>query len=126
LPFLTALIATTGILLFHLSLAPELTPSALSALATVPLLFGFFSFAKKQYDEARVGRQLIAQDASEYASLQNEEQSLAVFLQQFLQPKLMLLEELAKDSTQLKTLQSQLSLLQSEVLKLLERTKHTK
>ncbi len=117
-----ALIATVGILSFYLGISPEITPSVLSTLALLPLLLVFFLFAKKQYDEARVDRQIIAQDATEYHALEANEQTLEVFLQQFLQPKLRILEELSHDSAQLTTLKNQLSLLQSEVQKLLDRT----
>jgi signal transduction histidine kinase len=119
----TALVATTGVLLFHLGLTPELTTEAVHTLLMLPLLFTFFLFAKRQYDEARLDRQIIAQDALAYQELQNEEQSLKVFLQQFLQPKLAALESLAQEEDQLKTLRNQLSLLQTEIAKLLQRTR---
>ncbi len=117
----TAILATTAVLCFHIGLSPVLSPEVINNLITLPLLLLFFLFAKRQYDEARADRHIIEQDAAAYEKLQNQEQSLEVFLQQFLQPKLLLLEELAKDNTQLSTLKSQLSLLQSEITKLLER-----
>ncbi len=117
-----ALVATTGVIWFYLGIAPEITLAVLSTLATLPILLVFFLFAKKQYDEARVDRHIIEQDATEYHALEAEEQTLEVFLQQFLQPKLRMLEELSQDAAQLTTLKNQLSLLQSEVQKLLDRT----
>ncbi len=117
----TALAATTGVLLFHLGLTPELNSEAMHTLIMLPLLFTFFLFAKRQYDEARVDRQIIAEDAVAYEKLQSEEQSLEIFLQQFLQPKLAALESLAQEENQLRTLRNQLSLLQSEITKMLQR-----
>lgn len=119
----TVFIALAGVLLFHFTLTQELTPVALSMIATLPLLLVLFLFGKKQYDEVQLDRRVIDQEKVQYDALKSSSDSLEVFLQQFLQPKLQMLEELTKDSTQLKTLQNQLSLLQSEVTKLLTRVK---
>jgi len=116
----TAIITTVVTVLFHLALAGTVTLAAAQTLISLPILLLIFLFAKNQYDEAQAAQAIIADEAQQLEKIATKEQSLENFLTNFLQPRLETLTTLSTDTTTTKELGTQLSLINSEVEKLLQ------
>lgn len=122
----TAIATSMAIMVFHFALAPISSGGEISILLSIPLLLVIFLFAKKQYDEVIVKTKIIAREEKEIASLEVMEQKLENFLNQYLNPKLATLKDLAEKDGEVEvesnkqTLTNQLSLLHTEVQKTLD------
>lgn len=112
----TSSIATGLIMLFHVSLTPGETLELIGSIASLPIVFFFFLFAKSQYEEVIRERQIIAEDEITVEQLQRKATELETFLGDFAQRKLMQLKTLAQDPTINKqAILGQISLLEIEI-----------
>lgn len=125
----TAIIAVLGITLFHYALTPELSVVELSHLISIPLVSVFFLFAKEQYHQAWKERLIIREEEAEIKNLKIEESAFELFLQNFIDEKVNLIEQLANHPQEnKKVLQDQIKLAKQnleEMLTYLEK-KHSK
>jgi len=125
----TAIAATIAIMLVHYALEPEITSLTIAAFTTLPLMLAFFLFARRQYDDSRIQQKIVKTEEAELSVLENQEQSLEGFIENFLQPKLAVLKDLVKtamhrgEPVDAQTLDTQISLLTSESQKLVDRSK---
>ncbi len=113
--FSTAIIGTLSVMMFHYALAPQFSSLEAGTLLTIPLMLIFFLFAKQQYDEAKLEKQLNQAGQAELAAVENSEQTLEAFIESFLTPKLRAISSLAlKKDTDIKEIVVQLDLLENE------------
>lgn len=120
----TAISTTIAIMIFHYAITPNMSTSEASELFVLPLLLIFFLSAKKQYDEIKQENQILEHEAilAEQAAL--SEQKLESFVVGFLKPKLSSLHTLATNQkTDLPELATQISLIEAESDKVLEKIK---
>ncbi len=111
---------TALIVLFHYSLAPDLTPHGLSNLITLPLIMLFFLFTKDQYQQAKDGKQLLETEVQALSQTQAVESVLETFVTTSLFPKLEQLQKLvAYPQQNQQAIKGQLTWLQLEIHKLL-------
>lgn len=122
----TAIIGMTAVMVFHYALTPTMSSPEFASLSVFPLLLLFFLFAKRQYDEVRLEKKLMAAEKAEIAVIEESEASLENYLDGFLKPKLQTIKNLLQDKEpNLETVEKQLSLLESESEKILHRVKHS-
>ncbi len=140
----TAVVTTLGLMLFHLSLNPQMAIHDWSNVLTIPILLVLFLFTKRQHEElvkARVGQER-ANQAKELLKLHDKEQTrklkqlsqikkeeeadlvtLESFLESFLKPKLEHMTELSKNSESHLVIKAQVELLRKRVDELLTQVK---
>jgi hypothetical protein len=117
----TAIATTIATALFHFSLASTIGLESLQTLISLPALLLIFLFAKAQYDEASTSKAIIANEAQTLEKTEADRASLEHFLTIFLQPRIQTLTELIANSATTKELSTQLSLINSEIEKLLKK-----
>lgn len=111
-----------AVLLFFYALTPALTWSQLPSLLSIPLLLILFLLGKSQYQQSQTTQVLLEQESETLTIVSHTASTLEAFLSSFMLPKLDSLENLSKrNSATLQELSSQISLLKSEVEKLLKR-----
>lgn len=121
----TAIIATIATMLVHYALEPALTTANITTLLTLPLMLVFFLFARRQYDDARLQHRLVKEEEKALEDVTRKEHTLESFITEFMQPKLILLEDMLEtaihrdETLDLQTLKTQVSLLESENEKVL-------
>lgn len=82
----------------------------------IPLLLCLFLFTKKQYDLAHAEELLLAQQSQKVDALQTKSSELESFIQDYLKPKIAIIEELAEENEQdCELIRSQLELLDTEL-----------
>lgn len=106
---------------FYYLLNPALPLPELVPLIFFPVLWGFFTYAKKQHEALRHEKEMRQQQQQYLQTLDKAETALEVFLVSFVQPKLQLFGEQFIETQGNSTLRSQLSLLQSEVDKMVKK-----
>lgn len=120
----TALVTTLSIVLFFYILSANVTHHSWSLLATLPLLFLFFVFAKAQYQQASQEQEELSSDQALLAHYSDYHQQLTTFMTSFIQPKLDYISQLLEyPSDNQQTLLSQITLLQVEIEKMTSRLK---
>ncbi|PIR60268.1 MAG: hypothetical protein COU67_02800 [Candidatus Pacebacteria bacterium CG10_big_fil_rev_8_21_14_0_10_44_54] len=117
----TAIVTTIATALLHFSLAGTLNAAMLQALISLPVLLLIFLFAKAQYDEAKAAEEIIAAEEQQLETVEAKERSLEEFLTTFLQPRITTLTKFSSDPAVPKDLSTQLSLITSEIEKLLRK-----
>lgn len=116
------LVATAGLMVFHFAMVVSLTPTAIAQILSLPLLMTFFLFAKFQYDHLQTETRLLKREQARLAESQTKQTSAEQFLAEYLQPKLLYLQELAKyPENNRELLQRQLSRLQLEMTKIIKK-----
>ena len=81
----TAIIVTGGLMWFHYALGIQINTREIADLLTLPLIMGFFLFAKNQYQEVIKKAFILNQ---EQKIIKKENQEVIIFINQVLQPKL--------------------------------------
>jgi len=120
----TALVTVLSIVLFYYLLSSDFSNHSLSLLATLPLLFLFFIFAKAQYQEVTREQAELSKDEFLLSSFSDSHQQLNTFVTSFIQPKLeYILKLLEYPADNKPTLISQIALLQVEIEKMTTRLK---
>jgi hypothetical protein len=110
------------VVLFHYSLTPELSPKDLANLLALPFLYVCFLFARSQYMQAKKENSLRIESETIVIDLENQESDLISFMSGFMAPKLQLIHELLREPQRnLSLIKTQLSLLNLEVHKLIQR-----
>ena len=118
----TAIFASLMIMFFHYLMVPDLGLETVSQAVTIPLVMVFFLFAKYQYQEVQEDKNMMASSEAALAACTYQEHELRHFLQEFVMPKLMMLESLSQTPQENQTtIQGQLTLLQTEIQKILQR-----
>ncbi len=117
----TAITTTIATALFHFSLASAVGLESLQTLISLPVLLLIFLFAKAQYDEANTSKAIIASETQTLEATEANRASLEHFLTTFLQPRIQTLTELISSSATTRELSTQLSLINSEIEKLLKK-----
>ncbi|NCN83174.1 MAG: hypothetical protein GW947_04385 [Candidatus Pacebacteria bacterium] len=117
----TAIFTTIAVALFHFGLDNSIVVTSLQTLLSLPMLLFIFLFAKAQYDEASTSKAIIADEADNLVRIEANKQSLEQFLTSFLQPRIQTLTELIANSATTRELSTQLSLINSEIEKLLRK-----
>lgn len=118
----TIVIVTACLMLFHLGLTPELTQIELAHWLSLPLLMVLFLFGKYQYDQATSSHRLLVVKDEHLIITQANQSEVQRFLAEYLQPKLLYLQELAKfPDPNRRQLQQQLTTLTWELSKLLKK-----
>ncbi|MDA1079650.1 MAG: hypothetical protein O2840_03100 [bacterium] len=117
----TAIVTTIGVALFHFGLTGSIGSESLQTLASLPVLLLIFLFAKAQYDEATASKAIIADEAEKLERTETSRASLEQFLTTFLQPRIQTLSELITTNATTQELSTQLSLIDSEIKKLLKK-----
>jgi hypothetical protein len=125
----TSSIATAVIMLFHLSLTPGEVTALAANIASLPIIFFFFLFAKSQYDQVIREKKIIANDELAVNSLEKDKLDLQAFLTEFIHKKVLQLKTLSQEpQTNKQAILGQLSLLEIEIerklsqLRMAERT----
>jgi len=90
----TAIVMTLLIMLYYYSLGFHQSLTDISNLLSLPLLLGFFLFAKIQYQQVTRDRSLIRTEAIALAHSQSSEAALEAFLKTYLSPQLEQLKQL--------------------------------
>ena len=116
---ITAITTTALVVLFHLGLAGTISLATLQTLAALPIVLLIFLFAKTQYDEAGAAKAIVADEAQNLEETEQARQSLEQFLTTFLQPRMQTLAQGLENNAATKELATQLSLMNSEINKLL-------
>lgn len=112
----TSSIATACIMLFHVSLTSTDTAALVPDIASIPVVFFFFLFAKSQYEEVIREKNIIANDELAVNSLEKEKLDLQAFVSDFIYKKVIQLKSLAGESqTNRQAILGQLSLLEIEI-----------
>lgn len=120
----TAIVTGLAITLFHYILTPEITGSDLGPLVSLPVLLIFFLFAKHQYTASQIDKAVLKAREEALSSVKSDKQVLAQFIDEFLKPKLKVIDKLLTEETpDVKVARSQISLLTSESDKIVGRTK---
>lgn len=118
----TAAASIIALITFHYALEPELNTTEIGSILSLPVIGVILMFAKKQYDEASATEELLEKEVAELNVTSHKEKALETFVDTFLAPKLDLLEKLLSDPDETKeTLKKQLSLLNTEMNKILGR-----
>jgi hypothetical protein len=125
----TSSITTAVIMLFHVSLTPGEVPALIANIASLPIVFFFFLFAKSQYDEVIREKRVIANDELAVNSLEKEKLDLQAFVTEFIHKKILQLKTLSQEpQTNKQAILGQLSLIEIEIerklsqLRMAERT----
>ncbi len=90
----TAVSMTLLMMVFYYSLGFHQTWADISNLLALPILLGFFVFAKLQYVQATQGKTLLKTEAIALAHSQSSEAALEKFLTSYLEPQLEQLQRL--------------------------------
>jgi hypothetical protein len=112
----TSSIATAVIMLFHLSLTPGEITALAANIASLPIIFFFFLFARSQYDQVIREKKIIANDELAVNSLEKDKLDLQAFLTEFIHKKVLQLKTLSQEpQTNKQAILGQLSLLEIEI-----------
>lgn len=116
---ITAIISTTGLMLFHYALETSPGLPTVQAFLTMIIMMGIFIFAKKQYDSNKRQTAKLAVEEKELELLSDQEHTLEQFIETFLTPRIARLKELSEHpEDNLSTITTQLDLIQDELRKL--------
>lgn len=117
-----AIIATVGVVLFHYGLAPSMEPTHIQSLFSLPIMLLIFLFAKNEYDQAHAAQALLEKEEVELQHSKQQQHMLHTFVNDFLKPKLLTLENLSKNPEEnSKEVGTQISLLISEIEKVVQK-----
>lgn len=112
----TSSIATAVIMLFHVSLNPGEVTALVANIASLPIVFFFFLFAKSQYDEVIREKKIIASDELAVNSLEKDKLDLQAFLTEFIHKKVLQIKTLSQEpQTNKQAILGQISLLEIEI-----------
>ncbi|MEX0896121.1 MAG: hypothetical protein WDZ94_04285 [Patescibacteria group bacterium] len=115
----TAIIATSGIMLFHYALDGAPGMHTLQAIISLTFMLSVFLFAKKQYDANKKRKIKLEIEDKQLALLMDQERTLEDFMQKFLEPRLKQLKVLNEHPEEnLTTISTQLDLIQTELEKI--------
>ncbi len=116
------LLTTVALMLFHIGLTPELTSLEVGGILSLPLLMLFFLFTKYQYSQVKVENTRLQIEQSQHQLSQAKQNQAEQFLAEYVQPKLMYLQELARfpEPNRIQ-IQQQLEKMQLELAKLVKK-----
>ena len=117
-----AIVATICVLFFHYALEATLGIPEIQTLFSIPIMLLIFLFAKAEYDQAHAAQALLEKEETELKEITKEQHMLHTFVNNFLKPKLLTLENLAKNPEEnSKEVGTQISLLISEIEKIVNK-----
>lgn len=126
-------VATTTFLVYlHYLLTPTITPLDVASLATLPLLLFCFLFAKAQYDEVALEKNIIAQQEKNLQKMTEHEHTLESFISFLVLPKIETIQQLLeksaaeKQAVDAQVLKTQITILASESEKVMRATQSQK
>lgn len=119
----TAVIVAMSTILFHYALETAITSTGIATILTIPMMLVFFLFAKRQYDSAILSHSIIKTEEKEIKELSSQEHSLEGFINSFLKPKLVMLQEMLNTKNDKEVVKNQISLMINESEKILEKVK---
>jgi hypothetical protein len=97
----TSSIATAVIMLFHLSLTPGEVTALAANIASLPIIFFFFLFAKSQSDQVIREKKIIANDQLAVNSFEKDKLDSQAFLTEFIHKKVLQLKTLSQEPKQI-------------------------
>lgn len=115
----TAILSTTGLMLFHYALDGTPGLHTLQAILTLTVMLGIFLFAKEQYDDNKSRRSKLEIEDKQLALITEQERTLEDFMQKFLEPRIKRLKELSLNPEEnMSAIASQLDMMETEVEKI--------
>lgn len=120
--FITAISGCINIIIFIFALESVLGLNEIEILISLPALLFIFLFTKKQYDEVQLKQLLLEDEGKELDKSNRKKQTLEVFIDNFLKPKLNFFSKLLEDPAESKeTVKNQIDLTITELDKALEK-----
>ena len=122
-PSRTSIPVMGALVLFFYALSPELSMRNLVTLGSIPLMVLLLLLGKSQYHQVQTTQILLQKETETLSIVESSASTLESFLQDYLYLKLAALEQLSQqNATTMKELTSQISLLKTEVEKILKRS----
>lgn len=121
----TAIVATTGIMLFHYAMEPSFNLGHLQVLITLPTMLVLFIFTKYQYDQSRFKQNLLKEEEKVINALTNDDredqQDVSQFVNDYLPSQFATIRQLAQQSPQFDAISKILQRIEQESAALLKK-----